>query len=262
MTASLAAAFAALQSPLLPWDLLLLLLLQVEKLLKSLQQQVESAELKGTLPLRSQQVTALLRCILAALQGPEQRQAAAAKLQQLEEQLKNLPGQQQQTFKTAEASNREAEILRSCVAKAGPSVYDSLDAAIRTAKEVRCQPAAAAAQHSSKPKQQQSSKAANQSSSEAAKQQAEAAAAQQSSKPKQQQQPLKLMNYPHFPRLKCSKQQQQLIRHEFSFFFFLEVQQAATAASMAHEFPVIFFFEVHQAAAAASRLMNFSFSLF
>lgn len=105
-------------------------------MLTSLQERVDSAQLKGTLSINSRHVTALLRCILSALQGPEKRQEAEQKLRELDGELQASRGEEQPVLKQASGGNKEAEILRVCVAKAGPSVYDSLDAAIRTAKEV------------------------------------------------------------------------------------------------------------------------------
>ncbi|CDI84633.1 hypothetical protein, conserved [Eimeria praecox] len=107
----------------------------IGKMLASLQERVDSAQLKGSLSISSRHVTALLRCILSALQGPEKRQEAEQKLRELDDELQSKQGQEQPVLKQGNGGNKEAEILRSCVAKAGPSVYDSLEAAIRTAKE-------------------------------------------------------------------------------------------------------------------------------
>ncbi|CDJ28973.1 uncharacterized protein EMH_0002640 [Eimeria mitis] len=109
----------------------------VGKMLASLQERVDSAQLKGTLSISSRHVTALLRCILSALQGPEKRQEAEEKLRELDGELQAKQGQEQPVLKRGNAGNKEAEILRACVAKAGPSVFDSLDVAIRTAKETK-----------------------------------------------------------------------------------------------------------------------------
>ncbi|CDJ50229.1 hypothetical protein, conserved [Eimeria brunetti] len=107
----------------------------VGKMMASLQERVDSAQLRGTLSISSRHVTALLRCILSALQGPDKRIEAEQQLKELEGQLQAKQGEEQPVVKRGNTGNKEAEILRACVAKAGPSVYDSLDAAIRTAKE-------------------------------------------------------------------------------------------------------------------------------
>lgn len=105
-------------------------------MLTSLQERVDSSQLSGNVSINSRHVTALLRCILAALQGPEKRQEAEQKLKELDSELQSRQDQEQPILKRGNAVNKEAEILRACVAKAGPSVYDSLDVAIRNAKEV------------------------------------------------------------------------------------------------------------------------------
>lgn len=108
----------------------------MEKMLNGLQQRLQSAELKGSLSVTSRHVTTLLRCILSALQGSDERQQAEAQLCQLEQELKAQQATEASVAKTGQLGTKEAEILRACVAKAGPSVFDSLDAAVKVPKEV------------------------------------------------------------------------------------------------------------------------------
>ena len=109
---------------------------QVRNMVMTLQQRVQSAQLKGGIPITSRHITALLRSIFSALQGPQQRHAAEVELQQLEQELKAQQGSEQALVHSGQLGSKEAEILRTCVAKAGPSVFDSLDTAIKAAKDV------------------------------------------------------------------------------------------------------------------------------
>lgn len=107
------------------------------KMLAALQQRLQSARLEGSLPITTRHVTALIRCVLSAIQGPEKWKEAEVLLGQLEQQMGAQEGPELPLTKVAETGLREAEILRACAAKAGPSVFDTLDSAIKAASEVR-----------------------------------------------------------------------------------------------------------------------------
>ncbi|XP_026190235.1 uncharacterized protein LOC113146601 [Cyclospora cayetanensis] len=106
----------------------------VGEMLNNLKQRIECAHLEGGLPISNRHVTSLLHYILSTLQGPEKRQAAEAQLMLVEQELTHHQGEKSAALKTAHMGRKEADILRACVTKAGPSVFDSLDTAAMTAK--------------------------------------------------------------------------------------------------------------------------------
>ncbi|KAL8449748.1 hypothetical protein Emag_003557 [Eimeria magna] len=104
--------------------------------LSALQQRLDYADLKGSLPVASRHVTALLRCILSVLQGSGHSKEDAAKLYQLEK-LQEQHDSEALATTWGVSGARQADILRIYVSKAGSSVYDSLDAISKAVTERR-----------------------------------------------------------------------------------------------------------------------------
>ncbi|KAL8424659.1 hypothetical protein Efla_006444 [Eimeria flavescens] len=105
----------------------------MQQALSTLQERLECTDLEGSLPITSRHIILLLRCILAAFYGPEETEYAAEELLHLEQELQNQQWSREAFIK--QGAVREAEILRSCAAKAGPSTFDTVDVLAKGAKE-------------------------------------------------------------------------------------------------------------------------------